>query len=241
MGERRHGVVQVRDLPCAAAECLAGRVVIRLGVGERDADLAGQLLDGLHRTGQLGRKVAQLEQTVRLRLHAAEHRGVRCVQIGAVLRALFLFRDERPLHIDADERGLVRLCAPCGGGLRDLRQLFLGIGHGRRTDGGDAVLRLIGGKSRDRFGRAVAEIASHAAVEVQIDQAGNGVKTVHVHCIAGLPGGKNAVIRDRETARAERAVGLIDFQIAELHEISPQRRSVQRESAASSATMETSV
>ena len=78
-------------------------------------------------------------------------------------------------------------------------------------------------------------------MEVQIDQAGNGVKTVHVHCIAGLPGGKNAVIRDRETARAERAVGLIDFQIAELHEISPQRRSVQRESAASSATMETSV
>ena len=89
--------------------------------------------------------------------------------------------------------------------------------------------------------RAVAEIASHAAVEVQIDQAGDGVETVHVHRVAGLPGGKDAVIRDRETARAERAVGLIDFQITELHEISPQRRSVQRESAASSATMETSV
>ena len=101
----------MRDLPRAAAECLAGRVVIRFSVGERDADLAGQLLDGLHRTGQLGRKVAQLEQTVRLRLHAAEHRGVRCVQIGAVLRALFLFRDERPLHIDADERGLGQMAA----------------------------------------------------------------------------------------------------------------------------------
>ena len=101
MRQGRHCVIQVSDLPRAAAKRLARGIVIRLGVGDGQAHLARQRLDGFHRARQLGREVAQLEQPVRLFLQAAEHIRVRRVQVGRVLGALFGLRNERPLHIDA--------------------------------------------------------------------------------------------------------------------------------------------
>ena len=73
MRKRRHSVVQVGHLPRAMLESFAGGVVIRCRVRNRDTHLACQLVDRLHRTGQLGCQIAQLEQTAGFFLHPAEH------------------------------------------------------------------------------------------------------------------------------------------------------------------------
>ena len=62
MRKRRHGVVQVGHLPGSVLEGFAGGVVIRCRVRNRDTHLACQLVDRLHRTGQLGCQIAHLKQ-----------------------------------------------------------------------------------------------------------------------------------------------------------------------------------
>ena len=57
--------------------------------------------------------------------------------------------------------------------------------------------------------RAVAEIAAHAAVKMQIYQSGHGVQTAHIHRIHAHLCGCNPVARDGQSAGFERAVRLI--------------------------------
>lgn len=105
------------------------------------------------------------------------------MQISAVLRTLFRLGNERAFHVDAHKRRVITLRLIGCGGFGNLCQLVLRIGHSRRTDGGHADLCLILCQCGDSLMRAVAEIAAHAAVKMQIDQSGHGVQTAHIHRI----------------------------------------------------------
>ena len=153
---RRHGVEQVGHLARAAAERLAGGVVIRIRMRQRQAHLTRQLADHIQRTGQFGRDLTQPDQPLRLFLQAAEQRGVRFLQIRPVLRAPAALRQKRPFQVDACQRripapGLVACCR-----FHDRAQFLFGQRYCRRTDGADPVLRLITRHSSKRRMRALA-------------------------------------------------------------------------------------
>ena len=212
-----HRIIQVGNLPRATAEGFAGCIVIRLRMCDRQTDLARQGFDGLHCSRQFGRQVAQFEQTVRLLLQAPEHLRIRCVQVSSILCSFFGRRDERTLHIDADERGSALLRAVRCSRLRDPGKLFFRISHGRRADGGNAVLRLIVRDRRDCLLRAVTEVIAHTAVKVQIHQAGHSVQPAHILRACRRLHRNDPVALDTQPARAECAIGLVYFQIFVFH------------------------
>ena len=73
---------------------------------------------------------------------------------------------------------------------------LLGQRHGRRADRADAVLRLITRHGRERRLRALAQVMPRAAVEVDVDQSGDGIQAAH---IARIRRGLRAAMRSPES------------------------------------------
>ena len=191
VGEGRHSVEQVGGLPGAGLIGGAGGVVVGGGVadGHGDAVLPGGA-DKLQRAGLFRGHGDQLHKAVSGLLEPMEHGAVGIVKERAVLGALLGHTEERPFQVQARQ-----LRAACGGGpvscriLTDAGELVLRQRHAGRADVSDALTELVIGHALEPVRGSVAEILSHAAVEVDVDQTGNDIAARGVQRLAVAAGG----------------------------------------------------
>ena len=140
-----HGVVEMRQVGRARVKDRAGFFVGAVGVRDGDGAELGRFFGKFHRTGQLRCHIRDAEKTLGSVIKPFERGKIRLSQVRAVLRALFLFREERSLHVDAHEMGAtLRLFSPklysCL--VRSLQHV-VGQRHGRWREARHAVLREI--------------------------------------------------------------------------------------------------
>ena len=161
VGEGRHGVEEVRGLPRAAPVGLHGGVVVRRGVRERDRDLAGDVLDELHRPrAPRGATLDELDEPAARLREAAEHGGVGLMEPFAVLRALLGHGEEGPLEVYAHElrAGLISVPRERRRLRQTARELLLGKRHARGANLRDAAAELVERHRLEPRGVGVGEV-----------------------------------------------------------------------------------
>ena len=179
MGDARHGVVQVGHVGRAGGERLFGGLVTGAGVGDGDAHLAAAAGDKVQRAVLLRGHVHQLDQPAGPLLQAAEHVHVGLVQILGVLRADLVRADEGAFHVDAHQVGAAAVFV----GRRrvhDAAQDLLAVGHGGGADGKHAFAGFKVRQRLDGLLAGVAEIVAYRAVEMQVQQARQGIQALRV-------------------------------------------------------------
>ncbi len=153
------------------------RGVLIAAVGVRDGDRAELrgLLGKVRRARQLRRHVHDAHQSLAGLVQRAERLEVRQAEVRAVLRALFLLGEERPLHLDANQAGtagvfctvIVRRRA------ERAREHVIRQRHRRGSERRDTVLCQIARHRPDAVRVAVGKIRAGVAVVVDINQAGD--------------------------------------------------------------------
>ena len=114
-----------------------------------------------------------------------ERGKIRLSQIRAVLRALFLFGEERPLHLDAHETGTALRLLVSEPDCRFVRrfQHVVGQCHGRGREAGHAVLREIACHFDKAVVIAVGKIRAGIAVIMHVDEAGNDILIFQINAV----------------------------------------------------------
>ena len=135
-----------------------------------------------------------------------ERGKIRLSQIRAVLRALFLFGEERPLHLDAHETGTALRLLVSEPDCRFVRrfQHVVGQCRGRGREAGHAVLREIACHFDKAVIVAVREIRTGIAVIVDVDKPRNDILVVQVD--AALCGDRGQNFGKSSAFHAERTV-----------------------------------
>ena len=105
--DARHGVIQVRQMGRTRVKDRAGFFVGAVAVRDGDRTELGRFFGKFHRTGQLCRHIRDAKKTLGSVIKPFECSKIRLSQVRAVLRALFLFGEERPLHVEAHQAGAV--------------------------------------------------------------------------------------------------------------------------------------
>ena len=106
-----HSVIQVRQMAGPGGEDRRGILIAAVGMRDGDrAELRG-LRGKVHCARQLRRHIHDAHQPLAGLVERAERFEVRQAEVRAVLRALFLLGEERPLHLDAHQAGAARGCA----------------------------------------------------------------------------------------------------------------------------------
>ena len=135
----------MRQVGRARVKDRAGFFVGAAGVRDGDRTELGRFFGKFHRTGQLRRHIHDAEKALGGIIKPFERGKIRLSQVRAVLRALFLLREERPLHLDTHEtRTALRLFffEPDCRFVRRLQHV-VGQRHGRGGEARHAVLREI--------------------------------------------------------------------------------------------------
>ena len=105
---RRHGIVQMGQMPGASLKHRQRMLIIRIRVGNGDITQFLSLGGKLHRSRQLRCDVHDLNEAAAALLQLPKRCKIRVLQVSAVLRALFLLAEKRPLHLDAPEGSAAR-------------------------------------------------------------------------------------------------------------------------------------
>ena len=180
-----HGVVQVRQMARACVKD-GGSLFIR-AVGVRDGDSAELTckLREFHRAGQLRSHVRNADEALGHVIKPFKRAEIRIFQIRAVLRALFLFGEERSLHLDAKQAGAARrllVSEPDSGPIRRLQHVIRQR-HGRGREAGHAVLGKIARHFDKAVVIAVGKIRAGIAVVMHVDEAGNDILIFQINAV----------------------------------------------------------
>ena len=204
--DARHGVIQVRQMGRTRVKDRAGFFVGAVGVRDGDRAELGRFFGKFDRTGQLCCHVRNADKALGDVIKPFECSKVRLSQVRAVLRALFLFGEERPLHLDAHETGTALRLLVSEPDCRFVRrfQHVIGQCHGRGREAGHAVLREIACHFDKAVVIAVGKIRAGIAVIVDIDQSGDDILVVQVD--AALCGDRGQYLGKSSVFRAEGAV-----------------------------------
>ena len=140
-----HCVIQVRQVGRARIEYCRRFPIGAVGVRDGDGAELGRFFCKFHRTGQLRRHIRDAEKTLGSVIKPFERGKIRLSQVRAVLRAFFLFGEERPLHLDAHEMRTALRLLISEPDCRFVRRLqhVVGQRHGRGGEARHAVLREI--------------------------------------------------------------------------------------------------
>ena len=121
----------------------------------------------------------QLDTAFRCRLQPTEHIDVRGMEIIRILRTLLRHREKRPLQMRTCDLCAARISASMRGNIfTDFCQLFLRQGHAGRANIGNALTQFVICDPLQTFRCGIAEIFSHASMEVDIHQTGNDITAV---------------------------------------------------------------
>ena len=162
-----------------------GLLVGGVGVGHGDGTLFRCAAGKFHRAGKLRRHIRDAQQPLRRVIQAGEGIVVRQAEIRRVLRALFLFGEERPLHLDAQQAGAALRRDAVQPHRRAERrfQHVVGQRHRRGGEGCDAVFCQIGGHFYKAAVVPVGEIRAGVAVGMDIHQPGDDPRAAKVHAL----------------------------------------------------------
>ena len=208
--KRRHGIIHVNQMICSRIKGSLCRIIIRIGMCQRDRNLSMDISDKLLclLSGHLFRsETDELHQPIGRFLKSSADIRVTREDILRVLRSLFYRADKRTFHVDAKEvcqrRGRCPFCRTqrsirfvrrilfhlfllrfkSSAVMKNPDQLFHRQRHGRRSDGGHADGRLVAGDLLHGLSRPVAEIISLAPVKMQIDHSGETIASLPVHLL----------------------------------------------------------
>ena len=206
MMNARHGVVEMRQVRRARVKHCRCLFIGAVRMRDRDGAELRHLLSKLDRAGQLRCHIRDAEKTLGSVIKVFERGKIRLSQIRAVLRALFLLGEERPLHLNAHETGTALRLLVSEPDCRFVRrfQHVVGQCHGRGREAGHAVLREIACHFDKAVIVAVREIRTGIAVIVDIDQSGDDILVVQVD--AALCGDRGQYLGKSSVFRAEGAV-----------------------------------
>ena len=132
MMQPRHRVEQVSHVTRSRLKGSGSRLVIGAHMRKRNANTPRNLANELQVARFLWRDINQLDLPVRRLLPALKFPHRRTTHVRRVLSANFPWRDERTLHVDADDRGLVVGARMLGNRRHDGNQTLLGKRHRRR-------------------------------------------------------------------------------------------------------------
>ena len=132
MMQPRHRVEQVGHVTRSRLEGSGSRLIIGAHMRKRNANTPRNLANELQVARFLRRHINQLDLPLRRLLPTFELPHRRAAHVRRVLRADFPRRDERTLHVDADDRGLVVSTGMLGNRRHDGNQTLLGKRHRRR-------------------------------------------------------------------------------------------------------------
>lgn len=206
MMNARHGVVEMRQVRRARVKHCRCLFIGAVRMRDRDGAELRHLLSKLDRAGQLRCHIRDAEKTLGSVIKVFERGKIRLSQIRAVLRALFLFGEERPLHLDAHETGTALRLLVSEPDCRFVRrfQHVVGQCRGRGREAGHAVLREIACHFDKAVIVAVREIRTGIAVIVDVDKPRNDILVVQVD--AALCGDRGQNFGKSSAFHAERTV-----------------------------------
>ena len=181
-----HGDEEMGGVARPPHQGFADGVVTRVGVGDGNRADRLDFPNEIHGAGLLRRDIHQLYAAARRAVQLPEFLDIRRADEGAVLGPLFRRRDVGSLHVDAVgvSAGQIVPAEPHIG--EYLLQLLIGQGHGGGAEGGDAPLRQAGGDSLQRLGGRIAGVRARAAVDMDIDKAGQQGHAAEIQRLAPL-------------------------------------------------------
>ena len=228
VGDAGHGVIQVGHVAGTGGKRSLGGIIIRAGVGNRDAHLIVAVTDKIQIAGFFRGNVHQLDQPAAACLQPAEHGGIGPLHILGVLCADLFGADVGAFHVDADQiRAALVLVGR--GHVHDAVQDLLAERHGCGADGQHALARLKISDGLQAGLVGVAEIVTDCAVEMDVHQTRQRIGTARVNDILALLRGRakdDAAIADDEVLFHKAAAVAVDFCIFDNHcSVPPQIRS----------------
>ncbi len=169
-----HRVVQVRRVGNTPGEGRLRPLVIAFRVRDGDGADLFRVLNQLPRARALRSHVHETHNPAAVLVERTEELPVWIENVLKVLRAAPVRRDKRPLHVHAEDAravlgGVIHAAARRAQGGADL---VGGNGHRRRAEGGHAVCEQEARHLADGILLAVTGVGSDAAVNVDIDKAG---------------------------------------------------------------------
>ena len=198
VGDAGHGVIQVGHVAGTGGKRSLGGIIIRAGVGNRDAHLVVAVTDKIQIAGFFRGNVHQLDQPAAACLQPAEHGGIGPLHILGVLCADLFGADVGAFHVDADQVSTLTVLVG-GGHIHNAVQNLLVERHGGGADGQHAFAGLKIGNGLQTGFIGIAEIMPDSTVEMNIHQTGQSIGTVGIQNFLALQRGRtkdNAAIPD---------------------------------------------
>ncbi len=182
VGERRHGVIQMRCMRSAALDGFLCRIIIRRGMRNGNDRFVLGFLNKFHGSRLFRRKIHKLDQALCRTLQLTEEIIVTVQNILCCLCPLLRGADEGSLHIDADKMRAAVIFV-ISGVLHDPPELLFGNRHRSRADRGHTdggfILR---DDIKSLFG-SVAHVCTHTAVEMNVHKPRDHIQAF---CIQNL-------------------------------------------------------
>ena len=173
--EGRHRVEEVRHVARACLKSGLGRVVVGAHVGEGDAHLVVHLANEVEVARLLGGHIHKLDTATGRLLQFGELLDARRAHILGVLGTHFVGRDVGAFHVHTDKLGFASLGLEDTDVAHDGHQTVVRQGHRSGADSGDAALCLVGSHAVQTLGACIGQVIAHAAMEVQVDEAGDDI------------------------------------------------------------------
>ena len=152
---------------------------------DRDGAELRHLLSKLDRAGQLRCHIRDAEKPLGSVIKVFERGKIRLFQVRAVLRALFLFGEERPLHLDAHDAcaaGRLGVFELHGSLVRRLQHVIRQR-HGRGREAGHAFLREVTRHFHKPVIVAVREIRAGVAVVMDVHKTRNDILVFQIDAV----------------------------------------------------------
>ena len=183
--DRRHRVVQVRQMDRTRVQHGAGLFVARVRVRDGDRGQLGCFCCKINRARKFRRNVDDPHETSAAVIQLLERFKIRIPEVRAVLSALFLLGEKRSFHVDshqpraAGRRFIVQTFAR----LESFCQRFIGQRHASRRKRRYAGCSQIGRHGFQPFVVAVGKVRIHAAVGVHIHQTRDDTLPIQIDLI----------------------------------------------------------
>ena len=181
--DRRHRVIEVSQVGHAGVNRRLGVLVVGIGMGNGDGAELFRLRHKLRRAVQLRSQIHDGDQSFAVVIQLSESVIVRKAQVFAVLRTFFLLREERALHLYAQQTGaaLDRVLFQLQPGSQRLGDYIVGQSHRGRGKARHADTRQIVRHFHVALIAAVGKIGVGIAMVVHVDQAGDHISAIQVN------------------------------------------------------------